>query len=83
MHVHNNIKTFYTATYKEKTNNNKHVICQLYNMKLQKEVKSNPEQPSCKKSVWPQECCCEKRCEILSSGQEIPSGGQEMAVKVG
>ena len=48
MHVHNNIITFHTATYKEKTNNNKHVICQLYNMKLQKEVKSNP---SCKKSV--------------------------------
>ena len=30
MHVHNNIKTFHTATYKGKTNNNKHVICQLY-----------------------------------------------------
>jgi len=36
-----------------KTNNNKHVICQLYNMKLQKEVKSNPKQPSGKKSVRP------------------------------
>jgi len=45
-------------------------------MQLQKEVKSNPKQPSCKKSVWPQECCCEKRCEIQS-------GSQEMAVMVG
>ena len=76
MHVHNHIKTFYTATYKEKINNNKHVICQLYDMKLQKEVKPNPKQPSFKKSVQPQECCCEKRCEF-------PSGGQEMAVMVG
>ena len=42
-----------------------------------KEVnESNPKQPSCKKSVQPQECCCEKRCEIQS-------GGQEMAVMVG
>ena len=61
---------------KNKTKNNKHVICQLYNMKLQKEVKSNPKQPSCKKSGWPQECCCEKRCEIQS-------GSQEMATMVG
>ena len=28
---------------KNKTNNNKHVIYQLYNMKLQLEVKSNPK----------------------------------------
>jgi len=42
MYVHNNIKTFHTATYKEKANNNKHVICQIYTMKLQNEVKSNP-----------------------------------------
>ena len=33
MHVHINIKTFHTATYKEKTNSNKHVICQLYSTK--------------------------------------------------
>ena len=26
-----------------KINNNKHVICQLYNTQLQKEVKSNPK----------------------------------------
>ena len=71
IHVQNNIKTFYTATYKEKANNNKHVIYQLYNMKLQKEVKSNPKQASCKKSVRPQECCCEKRSEIQSGSQEI------------
>jgi len=30
-------------------------------MQLQKEVKSNPKQPSCKKVCGPQECCCEKR----------------------
>ena len=74
MHVHNNITLL--RTYKQKTNNNKYVICQLYNMKLQKEVKTNPKQPSCKKVCSPQECCCEKRCEIQS-------GGQEMAVMVG
>ena len=33
--------------------------------------KSNPKQPGCKKSVRPQECCCEKRCEIQSCGQEM------------
>jgi len=27
-------------------------------MQLQKEVKSNPKQPRCKKSVWPQESYC-------------------------
>jgi len=45
-------------------------------MKLQKEVKSNPKQPSCKIVCSPQECCFEKRCKIQS-------GGQEMAVMVG
>jgi len=62
-----------------KTNNNEHVICKLYNMKLhaQKKVKSNPKQPSCKKSVWhPKNAVVKKRCEIQS-------GGQEMAVIVG
>jgi len=44
-------------------------------MQLQKEVKSNPKQPSCKKVCDPQKCC-EKRCEIQSDGQE-------MAVMVG
>ena len=34
---------------KNKTNNNKHVICQLLSTQLQKEVKANPKQPSCKK----------------------------------
>ena len=57
MHEHNNIKIL---PIKNKTNNNKHVICQLFNMKLQKEEKSNSKQSSCKKSVLPQECCCEK-----------------------
>jgi len=50
MHVPNNIKTIHTATYKEW---DKHVIYRLYNIKVQKEVKSNPKQPSCKKSVQP------------------------------
>ena len=50
MHVHNNIKIL---TIKNKTNKNKHVICQLYNIQLQNEVKSNPKQLSCKKGVPP------------------------------
>jgi len=37
-------------------------------MQLQKEVKSNPKQPSCKKRVQPQKDHCEKRCEIQGSG---------------
>jgi len=45
-------------------------------MQLQKEVKSNPKQPSCKKRVRPQKGYSEKRCEIQG-------GGQEMAVMVG
>jgi len=32
----------------------------IHSMQLQKEVKSNPKQPSSKKSVWPQEGHCEK-----------------------
>jgi len=46
-------KLFTLPPIKNETNNNKHVICQLYNMKLQKEVKSNPKQPSCKKVFGP------------------------------
>jgi len=45
-------------------------------MQLQKEVKSDPKTAQLKKVCGPQECCCEKRCEIQS-------GGQEMAVMVG
>jgi len=45
-------------------------------MQLQKEVKSNPKQPSCEKRVQPQKGHCEKRCEIQG-------GGHEMAVIVG
>jgi len=37
---------------------------------------SNPNPPAVKKVYGPQECCCEKICEIQS-------GGQEMAVMVG
>ena len=58
---------------KNKTNNNKHVIYQLYNMQFQKEVKSNPKTAQLLKSVWP---LLWKRCEIQS-------GSQEMAVMVG
>jgi len=42
-------------------------------MQLQKEEKSNP---AVKKVCGSHECCCEKRCEIQS-------GGQEMAVMAG
>ena len=35
-------KFFTLLLTKNKMNNNKHVICQLYSMQLQKEVKSNP-----------------------------------------
>jgi len=46
-------------------------------MPLQKEVKYNPKQPSCKKKVCgTQEGHCEKKCEIQG-------GGQEMVVMVG
>ena len=45
-------------------------------MQIQKEVKSNPKQPSCKKECDPQKCYGERRCEIQG-------GGQEMAVMVG
>jgi len=38
---------------------------------IQKEVKFNPKQPSCKKCVLPQEGHCEKRCEIQSGSQEM------------
>jgi len=65
MHVHNKIKTFHTATYKERTNNNKHVICQLYSIKIQKQVESNPKQPSCKKGCGSLECCCEQSDDRL------------------
>jgi len=37
-------------------------------MHLQKEVKSNQKQPSCKKACGP---CCEKRCEIQGGSQEM------------
>jgi len=33
---------------------------QHYSIQLQKEVKSNQKQPSCKKVCGPQECHCEK-----------------------
>jgi len=40
-------------------------------MQLQKEVKSNPKQPSCKKVCNPQEGHWEKRCEIQGGSQEM------------
>ena len=48
----------------------------LWGIQIQKEMKSNPKQPSCKKSVRPSKGYGEKRCEIQG-------GGQEMAVMVG
>jgi len=45
-------------------------------MQLQKEVKSNPKQPSYKKSLRPQVGHCEKKCKIQG-------GSQEMAVMIG
>ena len=45
-------------------------------MQIQKEVKSNQKQLSCKKRCGPQKGHGEKRCEIQG-------GGQEMAVMVG
>jgi len=45
-------------------------------MQLQKEVKSNPKQPSCKKMCSPQEGYSAKKCEIQD-------GSQEVAVMVG
>jgi len=53
VHEYNNIISLHTAPMKNMRNKNKHVICQLYNIQLRKEVKSNPKQPSCKKSMWP------------------------------
>jgi len=46
-------------------------ICQLHNMHLQKEVKSNQKQLSCKKMCSPQEDCCGKRCESKGGSQEV------------
>jgi len=45
-------------------------------MQLQKEVKSNPKLPSCKKGCSPKKSHSEKRCEIQG-------GGQQMVVMVG
>ena len=66
MHVH--IIQLKVLPIKNKTNNNKHVICLHHSMQLQKELKSNP---TIKKVCGLQECCCEKRCEIQSGGQEM------------
>jgi len=35
-------------------------ICQLHSMQLQKEVKSNPKQPSCKKGTAPKKTVVKK-----------------------
>ena len=48
----------------------------LWDIQIQKEVKSNPKQPAVKKVCGPQKGYGEKRCEIQG-------GGQEMAVMVG
>jgi len=54
-----------TLPIKNKTNNKKHVICQLYSMQLQILIQNSPAVKMC---VAPKECCCEKRCEIQSGG---------------
>jgi len=42
----------------------------IHSMHLQKGVKYNPKQPSCKKKVCgPEEGHCEKRCEIKGGSQ--------------
>jgi len=44
----------------------------IHSMQLQKEVKSNPKLPSCKKKVCaPQKGHCEKKSEIQGGGQEM------------
>ena len=48
----------------------------LWYIQIQKEVISNPKQPSCNKRYGPQKGHGEKRCEIQG-------GNQEMAVMVG
>jgi len=48
----------------------------IHSMQLQKEVKSNPKQPSCKKKCPAPKRPLWKKCEIQG-------GGQEMAVMVG
>jgi len=60
-------------TERKNTNNSKYLmmaICYLCSMHLQKEVKSNPKQPSCKKNVW-------------LPRRKIQGRGQEMVVMVG
>ena len=54
----------------------KAAIGRLWGIQIQKEVKSNPKQPSCKKECGPEKGYGEKGCEIQG-------GGQEMAVMVG
>ena len=52
-------------------------ICQICGIQIQKEMKSTPKQPSCKKKdVALKKAMVKKRCEIQG-------GGQEMAVMVG
>ena len=66
-------KLFRLLPIKNKTNSNKHATCQLCSMQLQKEVRSNPKQPSCKK-------CAAPKNDVLIKGIKIQSGSQEMAV---
>ena len=67
---------FSSSCGKEKKINLKNPKADLWGIQIQKEVKSNPKQPSCKKECGPQKDYGEKRCKILG-------GGQEMAVMVG
>jgi len=54
------IKVFTLFRIEDKTNNNKHVIYQFHSMQLQKEVKSNPKEPSCKKCAAPKNTVMKK-----------------------
>jgi len=61
---------------KEKIDKSKYLIndgnmLAIHSIQIQKEVKSNPKQPSCKKVCGPQEGHSEKRCEIQGGGQEM------------
>ena len=59
-------KLFTLLPIKNKTNNNKHVIC---SMQLQKELKSNPKQSSCKQCVAPKNAVVKK--DVKSIGKVV------------
>jgi len=54
----------------------------VYFMQLQKEVKSNPKQPSCKKVCNPKNAIVKKRCEIQSGGQKCRLIGKHLILTI-